>query len=706
MRTFRQFLVACFLVLPGSLSSHSVDHTCSAIEPTPYVEPVVVIPGLHHLRSGVDREWAEFPENASGDSVSKQFSVKQPAGDWTLQVRQQDVKQNWEVVLNEQSLGKLVINENDMRIYLEVPPGLVRHQNQISVRPRGEHRASDDIRVGELSLISGNRVDVLSESSIRVTVRDDTEAKIPARITLTRDGALQSLANESTRTTAVRPGVLYTSDGVADIRLPAGRYRIVVGRGFEYSISDTRIEVRPDEKLEHDVVISRAVDTNGWIACDTHVHTLTHSGHGDATVQERMVTIAGEGIELPIATDHNVQIDHRPFANEAGVQRFFTPVIGNEVTTKTGHFNIFPVAKDAPVPSHKSDVWKETFDGIYQLPTVRVAIIDHARDLHGGTTPFGPKHFNEAAGEMLDDWHVGFNAMEIINSGATQTDPLQLTRDWMALLNRGHRITPVGCSDSHDVARHFVGQGRTYIRCDDADPGNIDITNASDAFAAGKVSVSYGLMIVGKIGNAGSGELVSAKGNELELQLRVYGPKWVLASEVRVYLNGEQVETVAIPESAGKSPEGLIWQGTVSVTHPGHDAFVTAVALGPGIKSLHWPCAKPYQPDSAFWDSRVMGCMGAIFVDFDQDGRWASAYDLARELVENGVGSPENWLPLLDQRHPSIATQAASIWHGQSGESPIELLGNKSLVNCSAKTVKAIRAYAAAWRDNEIARGR
>ena len=70
------------------------------------------------------------------------------------------------------------------------------------------------------------------------------------------------------------------------------------------------------------------------VACDTHVHTFTYSGHGDATLNERLVTVAGEGIELPIATDHNLHINYAPLVNQLGLNKYYTPVIGNEVTTK------------------------------------------------------------------------------------------------------------------------------------------------------------------------------------------------------------------------------------------------------------------------------------------------------------------------------------------------------------------------------------
>src|SRR6185369_15361008 len=173
-----------------------------------------------------------------------------------------------------------------------------------------------------------------------------------------------------------------------------------------------------------------------------HTHTLTHSGHGDATVEERMVTLAGEGIELPIATDHNRHIDQRPFAKTAGVGRYFTPVIGNEVTTPVGHFNIFPVRADANPPDFQSKDWKVIFDNVYRTPHVKAVVLNHARDLHSGVRPFGPKLHNAVAGENLEKWELKANAMEVVNSGAVQSDPLRLFHDWMGMLNRGYLLTP------------------------------------------------------------------------------------------------------------------------------------------------------------------------------------------------------------------------------------------------------------------------
>jgi len=55
-------------------------------------------------------------------------------------------------------------------------------------------------------------------------------------------------------------------------------------------------------------------------------------------------------------------------------------------------------------------------------------------------------------------------------------------RDWFALLNYGYRVNggrfqPI----CHDVSRYIVGQGRSYVRCDDANPGKLNVEQACKA---------------------------------------------------------------------------------------------------------------------------------------------------------------------------------------------------------------------------------
>src|SRR5439155_25833855 len=190
----------------------------------------------------------------------------------------------------------------------------------------------------------------------------------------------------------------------------------------------------------------------------------------------------------------------------------------------------------------------------------------------------------------LDGWVRRANAMEVVNSGAQQTDVLRLYRDWFALLNRGTFLTPVGASDSHDVSRFIVGQGRTYIRCNDDRPGDIDVPEAVASFLAGRVLVSCGLLAAITVNDKyGPGDLVPAAG-EVKVAVRVLGPGWVTADKVELYANGCKIREVSI--SDGKRP-GVKWAGEWTLPRFKHDVHLAAIATGPGMRELYWPIAKP-----------------------------------------------------------------------------------------------------------------
>ncbi|MBW3597925.1 MAG: CehA/McbA family metallohydrolase [Planctomycetes bacterium] len=670
---------------------------------------VVLAPELRHVRIEGPREWSEFPETPDANRIEATFSGAANDQEWTLQVRQQDVKQSWPVSLNGKKLDNLARDENDMVVYFPVPPGAVRDGENTLVIEHGARGAAapDDVRIGQIVLHRRPRDEVLNEATLELEVIDaDSGEPLPGRITIiTADGALQSVGAESNAHLAVRPGVVFTSTGQARVGVPAGAYALFAGRGFEYSLSSAEVALAAGQSERVRLAIRREVPTEGYAACDTHVHTLTHSGHGDATVEERMVTLAAEGIELPIATDHNVQIDHEPFAREADVRQRFTPVVGNEVTTKVGHFNVFPAIAGGPKPDHTLTEWSEILDSIYATPRVKVAILNHARDLHSGVRPFGPSLFNDAVGENLDGWAMHFNAMEVVNSGATQTDPLRLFHDWMALLNRSRRVTPVGSSDSHDVARHFVGQGRTYIRCDDRDPGAIDVEQAVHNFLEGRVMVSYGLLCeIAVDGKYSSGEISPAPADEVTVAARVLAPHWVDASKVVLYANGNAIREETIdPEAARGLPAGVKWRGEWRIPRPSHDVFLTAIATGPGIEGLYWKAAKPYQPTSPDWTPQVIGCSGAVWIDADHDGRPTPAFDYAERMVLKAGYDFDALLESLAGYDRAVAAQAAHLWQSAHGSLLSEVY-QAALSRANPETRSGFREYLEAWRRNQIAR--
>ncbi len=669
-------------------------------------------PRMLHLRSGTEREWIEFPEIAQRQRLDVTFDSTKNTSEHTLVMRQQDVKQNWSVTLNGKKLGELARDENDMIVTFAIPIGiLVDGVNSLTIAaPASSATTSDDIRIGELTVLNRSVQTTLCESSVEFEVVDaDSKELLPCRITvLNANGAMQAFGTVSSELLAVRTGTAYTANGQASLKLPAGRYTVFAGRGFEYSLARAEVQVGTGETVKSTLTIRREVSTEGYIACDTHIHTVTHSHHGDATLDERMVTLAGEGIEFPIATDHNKHIDYESAAARIGVRRYFTPVIGNEVTTPRGHFNIFPITAQARVVDHTQTDWRLLFDAIQQTQGVKVCILNHARDLHSGVRPFGPDHHNALIGENLDDWPMRFNAMEILNSGATQSDPLQLSHDWMGLLNRGLNVTPVGSSDSHDVSRYIVGQGRTYIRCDDRDPGKLDIDSTVASFVEGRVMVSYGLLTELTVNERyRSGELATEfDDGEVRIDVKVSGPHWAHADHVQLFANGHPIRNATIPETnEAKLPLGTKWIGRWTIPKQKHDVHLVAIATGKGVEGQYWRMAKPYQPVRPEWESRSFGCSGVVWLDIDRDGQRTSARDYAQRLLVDAGNDWERLVASLSDYDEAVASQAAHLVN-RSGTSPLSEPLQKALLAGTSATKFGFQTYREAWRASEIARAK
>jgi hypothetical protein len=663
---------------------------------------IIVDPRLHHLRVEGEREWSDFPAEPEGPRLSLHFQAERNEGEWALRLRQQDVKQTWKVLLNGKELGRLTLDENDTVVYFSVPAGLLHAgENQLLVEQLG--KTPDDIRVGEIVVDDRPVAGVLSETNVEVTVLERAGAPkpVPCRLTvLNANGALMTVGATSGERLAVRPGVLYTGDGKARFGLPAGDYTIIAGRGFEYGIDSVKVSVRPGEVVRKTLSIRREVPTEGYISCDTHVHTLTYSGHGDATVDERVLTIAGEGLELPIATEHNRQVDYQAAAMRQGVREYFTPVVGNEVTTAVGHFNIFPARADGPVPAAGGKDWKAVFASVADRTEAKVVILNHPRDRHSGFCPFGPERHLALTGEDLDGWELRANGMEVVNSGAQQSDVMRLYHDWFGLLNRGIFLTPVGASDSHDVSRFIVGQGRTYIRCKDGQPGSIDVQEAVQSFLEGRVLVSCGLLAEITVNDKyGPGDLVPATG-EVKVAVRVLGPSWASADRVELYANGLKVREARI-EDARRA--GVKWSGEWTLPRFRHDVHLVAVASGPGVTDLYWPIAKPYQPASPVVERRVLGSTGVVWLDADGDGKRTSAVEYARRLERNAGGDWRELVRSLSTYDEAVSAQAAGLLQ-ERGVSVRAAEVREAAAKAGAHVARGFEAYAEARRASEIAR--
>lgn len=582
---------------------------------------------MHHIRNAEPREWSHHPEKAEAKELVVEFDVADPGRFKLLTLRQRETQQVWGVSLNGKKIGGLIRDHNHLEHGIAIPEGLLKESgNQLVISTTS--KKPDDILVGELALHSTIQTEFEGSPAAEVLfekrgyrspcpefgaelslscVDADSGEPMPVRFTIVdvKTGALVLLGAESNDRQAVRAGVVYSLDGKCSVKVAADHsYRVFAGRGFEYGLASAEVKLAQGAQESVVLKIRREVPTPGLVASDTHLHTFEFDRHGDCDLSERLIGLAGEGVELPISTAHDKHIDYRKEADRLGVSRWLTPVIGCEVTTQEGHFNIFPIANAGvkPVP-HKGLAWAEVFENIRATPDVKVCILNHGRDLHGKLVPLGPEAFDAEQGTFLGGRELKANAMELINSGAHTSDPMQLVRDWFALIRSGHRLAGIGGSDSHTVNFAIPGQARTYVECPDADPANLDTKVAIDSFVQQRTWVSFGLL-------AHLDE--TAEGNYKAI---VLGPGWSRASEMKIFRNGKEVKAVSIPESAGIKP-GVKWAATFSQDDLGAKPgdFLCAVATGPGITGGWWPGMVPYQPSSPDWKPFVMGVSPVLWV--------------------------------------------------------------------------------------------
>lgn len=569
-------------------------------------------PEIHHLGVANFPEWDVFEGRMpEGRELSLSLGALPADGDSTLLIYQNDVKESWELRLNGHRLGKLFsIEQAQITPFVIQPEWVEEDANILTVHAP---KAIDDIEVGAIRWSSLPLELALSDATVRVEVSENG-APVPCRLTVVDErGALFPLHPLPKQRLAVRPGVIYTGDGRARFGLPQGAYMIYASRGFEYSVDRQKIEIVAgiDQNIQLDLV--REVDTQGWVAADTHIHTRTFSGHGDAQMDESMLSIAGEGIELAVATDHNHHTDFTQPAIKMGVNHQFTSVIGNEVTTKTGHFNAFPILPDSPLPDHSRTNWVALMDSMRKTPGVKVVILNHPRNIHNDFCPMDEELFDVQTGAHQFTNAFTFDGIELVTSAALQNDLMRVFRDWFALLNRGHRLVGVGSSDTHDISRYILGQGRSYIRCEDFSPSAISIEEACHSFLDGRVLISMGLWANMHVEDRFEvGDTATDLPESVKVEVVVQGPSWVAADEVGLYLNGRRIRHQSIQPNFHRIEKARIrW----NIPKPDKSAFLVAIAQGPGVEEPFWVIPRPYQHKTNDYTPRIIGATNPIWID-------------------------------------------------------------------------------------------
>ncbi|MFT4705173.1 MAG: hypothetical protein ACI81R_002881 [Bradymonadia bacterium] len=449
---------------------------------------------------------------------------------------------------------------------------------------------------------------------VRVAVTDSDGAVMPAKVIAWRDGREVSRG--------------YSWPGDAVLPLPPGDVEISVTRGFEYA-PVALVATIPDAggTVELTAQLDRVVDTTGYLSMDGHIHAGP-SPDSLVSIPDRLVTVAGEGVEVAVSTDHEAIVPWAPSIVELGISEWIATVLGAEVTAALPeHSNAypFPPAMDdhprgRPVRWYGLDV-----EGLFAASRERGAEVVALNHPRAGCNYMCLIDYDRLTGEArLDDpttlgfeedavlWSWDFDTVEYMNGHRSPfVDPDNPNEtghfeDWMSFHNLGKRVTATGVTDVHG----FDAQGspRNYFRVDSDEVSEFTDDDLVTAMLGGRSLVSAGAFARVSIGSASLGDTVSLADSST-LSIEVQALPEIDVTEVLVFANCDEIARLPATD-----PDGLVKLSAQVALSLEVDAHIVVLGFGQGAMPRG---LRDYDPAGV-----PRFTTNPIFVDVDGDGEF------------------------------------------------------------------------------------
>lgn len=451
---------------------------------------------------------------------------------------------------------------------------------------------------------------------IRYTIKDQTGRLLPAKITMRPTGgrAKRLPANYGE---PPEPGYVlhteYAVSGEGSFEIPSGMMDYWITRGGEYTLETGTIQVLAGKEAILDTVLTRVVDTTGWMSTDTHVHAQLSPDSPDL-YPFKVSAMVVEGLELPVSTEHEAIGDFNPAINELGVQDWMQGIIGSEITTFTyGHFNAWPLEQDFDKPGNGRIDWfykkpAETFAAIRENKGEPFIQVNHPRSPAVGGY-FSAMSYDAETGVAArkDDFSLDWDGIEVANGCGVSGIERSVMLDWYSFLNQGRRKMGLGSTDSHKARYGQMGYPRTYVKFGHDDPKKVTPESFRDAMFAGRMIVSCGPFFEFKVNDSDVGDIVTVSDGQLNLWAKVSAPDWMDVDQMEFVINGELVHT----EMVSTDDETVRYEGTLTTSiTPGQDAWIIMKVRGDRSHSQH----SGTRPS---W-----GFTNPVFIDGNGDGQW------------------------------------------------------------------------------------
>jgi len=387
--------------------------------------------------------------------------------------------------------------------------------------------------------------------------------------------------------------------------IPPGHYYVYATRGPFATIDRAEIAVGPgsDVTLPPLVVESLPVVPDGAVSGDFHVHG---AGSFDSSIpdQDRVVSFLAAGVDVVVASDHDVVTTYKDTILSLGAQTRLTvipgveqtpnipwlAVPGNDLPTTVGHFNFWPLQPDAFAPRNGAP-WDELREpgqmmddiepvfssaGVRQLNHpfsetklgrdqgfMRAIKYDPRTRIVPGASfaadvllsrPGGP------SGHMNVDWDV-----QEVMTGASVANWLRYRALWFSMLSQGFLRAGTANSDTHSLGLEQIGYPRNivfgghYRDMLDVERFNMDVLRGHMQGTNGPV-LDVSIEDEGTVYRPGL-DAITVSPNA-QLVIVVSAAPWIPVTEARVIVNGVVVQPIGLDEFA---PEKVDHFGTAVI---------------------------------------------------------------------------------------------------------------------------------------------
>jgi len=373
------------------------------------------------------------------------------------------------------------------------------------------YRRGDGISDPVVVPASGTSANVMlpAKGTIRVTATDaNSNTALPVRVQVIDENAYQPPAKygEPIVPRDDRLHLVFPTDGQAVLSAPPADYQVVVSRGYEYDIVDTNVTVTAGDETAVTAQLTRVVDSMGVMCGDFHIHTHRSPDATDSP-EFKLMAAAGDGVELPVRTDHEFVADFEPVVASLGLEAWMYGFSALELTTSSfGHFGVFPLTPDPTLPNDGAISWNRINEESGAVEILEpIPVINDARSRPGNPEvimfhPRAKPGTGGGFGELLgENYFMGWND-PFTNTGGVQYDPstdtiLRMDIDERTWWDLDFRVVEVFNDSS--FAENKQNDGRIYPRDPTDEDASDEIGTVDDWFGLLNSDMRDGVFAVG-----------------------------------------------------------------------------------------------------------------------------------------------------------------------------------------------------------------